>query len=179
MHPQLRLAVEHRFLLDQLLDLRQQGSAVAHRRLAQHLFGGGQCQLHQPRSDHAVERVQRVLEFGDQLLPVGGQRLLLLLRFQQPLLAAFLQSGLKTGLIAFLLAVGIAQLLALLLRLQAQRRQLLLQFGLCVRRRIVKLEIRQLRQFDSRFLFAQVVERPGLPGQGVNAIRHRCPRRRR
>ena len=100
-HPQLRLAVEHRFLLDQLLDLRQQGSAVAHRRLAQHLFGGGQCQLHQPRSDHAVERVQRVLEFGDQLLPVGGQRLLLLLRFQQPLLAAFLQSGLKTGLIAF------------------------------------------------------------------------------
>ena len=83
------------------MDLRQQGSAVAHRRLAQHLFGGGQCQLHQPRSDHAVERVQRVLEFGDQLLPVGGQRLLLLLRFQQPLLAAFLQSGLKTGLIAF------------------------------------------------------------------------------
>ena len=46
--PQLRLAVEHRLLLDQLLDLREQGGAVAHRRLAQHLFGGGQRQLHQP-----------------------------------------------------------------------------------------------------------------------------------
>lgn len=99
--PQLRFAVEHRLLLDQLLDLREQGGAVAHRRLAQHLFGGGQRQLHQPGSDHAVERVQRVLEFGDQLLPVGGQRLLLLLRFQQPLLTAFFQTGLKAGLIAF------------------------------------------------------------------------------
>lgn len=119
-----------------------------------------------------------MLEFGNQLLPVGGQRLLLLLRFQQPLLTAFFQTGLKTGFIAFLLAVGIAQLLALLLSLQPQRRQLLLQFGLRVRRRIALFEIRQRRQVERRFLFAQIVERPGLPGQGVNAIRHRCPRRR-
>ena len=74
-----------------------------------------------------------MLKLAHQLLPVVGQRLLLLLCFQQPLLAALLKSLLKSGFIAFLLAIGITGLLTLLLGLQAQGGKLLLQFRLSVR----------------------------------------------
>ncbi len=48
MHAQLRFAAEHRLLLDQLLDLPQQGAAIHLRRLTDNGTGGLERQLHQP-----------------------------------------------------------------------------------------------------------------------------------
>lgn len=62
------------FLLNQMLDLVEQGGSIAHWRLVQYLLGGGPCQLHQPGGDHAIECIQRMLKFGYQLLLVPGHR---------------------------------------------------------------------------------------------------------
>ncbi|MNJ81464.1 hypothetical protein D3C77_802850 [compost metagenome] len=71
-------------------------------------------------------------------------------------MAAFLHPGLEPGVVAFLLPVGIAQLLALLFRLQAQLEQLLLTVGAVVRRQGVRFNRQQ--RFDGRFWFQQIVK---------------------
>ena len=79
---QLRFAFKHRLLLDELLDLVEQGGTVTNRCLTQNLFGRRQRHLHQALGDNAIERIQRLLEIGHQHLPVFSEHGLLLLAFQ-------------------------------------------------------------------------------------------------
>ncbi len=118
-HPQLRLAVEHRFLLDQL-------RWICASRAVPHTGGWPSTCLaasvpaaSAAKRSRCRARVQRVLEFGDQPLP-GRSAAAAAVALPAALAGGLPPVRTENRPHSLLLAVGIAQLLALLLRLRAQ-----------------------------------------------------------